>query len=79
MKDPCDKIKELDDLFSQRRILLDCLLKKDSIQLNFQNLIIVLTNLSSFDKENIEKCLNEQSNLWIKLSTQMTLKEDINQ
>jgi hypothetical protein len=58
IKNPCDKVKELDALFAQRRVFIDCLLKKDTIRLNFQNLIIVLQNLSNFDKSNVEACLN---------------------
>ena len=43
--DPYDKVMELDELFAQRRVFMDCLLKAPAIKLNFQNLIIVLSNL----------------------------------
>ena len=35
VKDPGTKIEELDDLFASRRALLDCLLGKEDIKLNF--------------------------------------------
>ncbi len=54
------------DLFAQRRIFIDTLMKKEIIEVIIQQLIFILHFLNPLDAEDIKSCLEKDSKLWEK-------------
>lgn len=69
-------MKTLYDVFGQRRLIVDLLLKVDSIQLNISQLIIVLQTISGMQSPSIIEILSLPSSKWTVASEQIANKED---
>lgn len=69
-------MNELIDIFGHRRLIVDLLLKQDTISLNLSQLIITIETLKNMQSESIIEVLNMPSNKWMNAAQQTLDMED---
>lgn len=66
----------LDSIFNHRKLLLDMLLKKNSIQLAMPKLIFILEKLQDSSEGNIAACFDQDPTQWEVYVVQITNKDE---
>ena len=65
VEDPGSQMNELLDIFGHRRLIVDQLLKQDTISLNISQLIITIETLKNLQSESIIEVLDMPSYKWM--------------
>ena len=65
VEDPGSQMNELLDIFGHRRLIVDQLLKHDTISLNISQLIITIETLKNLQSESIIEVLDMPSHKWM--------------
>ena len=76
LEDPGNKMNTLYDIFGQRRIIVDQLLKVESMSLNISQLIIALELICNMKSETIVEIFKLHSSKWVVAAEQNHSKED---